>query len=541
MNKRSLKYLYFIIAFLLLLICSLSLANDLINLDLHDESYSFVKRMIVKYQITKRIDNTRPILRREIAQALLEISEKHQSGQIKLTDVEKNHLEKYQWLFSDEIKSIKPEFLDLKGKKGIITIGAEDYKIKLNAGVGQEFAHVIQESKESQNKYITTIDLSLQAKLGKHIGVYSILHDRFLVGKAKYNPYETEKAQEFAGKTAAINTMEGYLVLASSSASIQWGLNKSWWGPGWHGALMISDNSAASDNLKITGLYGPIRFTYLTAILRERNPEYQIKYMSAHRLEFTPYKGIGIGLSESVVFADHYELRYLNPFTSFYISQFEDFRNNGLVGFDFDITILPSIEFYGELMVDDLQPSAGAADMLKVWNSKYGILGGIYLVDPFKIKNTDARVEYAFVNQYAYAHRYDITRYTNQDYIIGHWMGPDSDNLWLNVGHWLNDKIRASMTYELVRHGEWDVKKKHPFELLPGEKKPEDINPPKYWEFLSGITETTHSFSPGLSYASIGRYSIALDYTYSLVGNAKNKSGLDEKNHLIKIKAEYKF
>jgi len=537
-HKFILSYCCLLVFFL---ICSSLYANELLNLGLDDEVYTFIKRVQVKKLIDKRINNTRPIPRREIAEALIEISEKLQKGQISLTNSEKEQLDKYKWLFGDDIKSLKSEISPFESKKNIITISGEGYKFDLDFKAEQEAVYIISDPGDGQNKSITSLDLSLKGKLSRYLGFFSKFYDRMLVGEADYNPYKNELFKEFLGKSEAVNTMEGYIIMASPQASIQWGIDGCQWGPGYNGALLVSNNSAPKDNLRITGLYGPIRFTYFTGILRESKPKYETKYMAAHRIELIPYKGINLGLSETVVFADRYELRYLNPIISFYMSQFEDFRNNGLLGFDFDIILLPSIEFYGEFMVDDLQPSAGR-DILKVWNSKYGILFGTYLADPFGIKDTNLRLEYAFVNQYAYTHRYDITRYTHQDFIIGHWIGTDADNLYLDIGHWLNKRVRASLIYQLTRNGEGDVKKKHHEDRTPNDVSIPDVeNPPKYWEFLSGITEINHSFSTGIFYDSIGKYQIAIDYTYSIIKNVQNELGLDKNQHLIKMKANYKF
>jgi hypothetical protein len=370
------------------------------------------------------------------------------------------------------------------------------------------------------------------------------MHERLLLGSAAYNPYRDELAFSYSelleGESRTLTAIEAYAVLNLPWLSLQWGIDEIWWGPGWHGALTFSDNSAPKDTLKLSGLYGPLKFTYFTSILSGGTSEYQPRYLSAHRLEFLPYRGINIGLHEVMVFADRYEPRYLNPFTVFNWTQTEDVKNNSLFGADFDITIVPSVEFYGELMVDDFQGQKGL-NAFRAWGSKYGILAGAYWVDPFELRDTDVRMEYAFVNQYAYTHKYGITRYTHKGSVIGHWMGTDADDLWFDIKHWLNDKLRFSLTYERERQGEGDVKENYPLDHRPQRPIAEDVDPPEYWEFLSGIAESTHSFSVGLSYTSIGRYSAGVEYTHSQIRNANHKPGVDGKEHQLVMKAEYRF
>lgn len=523
-----------------LLSCFVSQANELVNVNLRDEVYAFAKRLTARHLIEKRLDTTQPLTRREIAEMLVEVSEKYQSDQTRLTNVEKKHLEYYQRLFGDEIEALKPGLLSSTRKAHALTFKGEKCKTDFDFKVKHEDAFARPSLEDNRSTAITSTDVIVLIKLGSRMGVSTILSAHALTGSAEYNPYRTEYVGGFYKESKGILSTEGYIVLDLPWMSIQWGLDGSWWGPGRHGALMLSDNSAPKDNLKISGSCGPFKFTYFTAMLRESGREYRPRYMSAHRVEILPYPGVDIGLSEVMVFADRYEPRYLNPIIPFHVLQTEDIRNNGLFGAYFDITLVPSVEFYGEVMVDDFQiPDLEAGlDAFRVWNSKYGILVGAYWADPLGSKDTDVCLEYAFVNQYAYTHKYDITRYTHQGFVIGHWMGTDADDLWFDTKHWLTDKLRVSLTYERERQGEGDVKKKYP--LGPSEHS-EDTEPPEYWEFLSGITETTHSFSMGLSYTKIGRYSAGMEYTYSRIGNADHKPGVHGKEHELITKAEYNF
>ncbi len=520
---------------------SSSQANELVNLTLHDEVYTFLKRLTAKNLMEKRLYNTQPLKRREVAEALIEVTEKQQSGQIKLTNIEKTHLESFQWLFGDEIDAIRPGFLPQTENPHAVTVEDKDYKIDLDFKLKDEVALTKLSSEDRQSTSITSASFILRAKLGDYLGVASIMDNRLLLGSTAYQPYRSGMTDSYTGllkgNSRTMTSAETYVTLTPPWLSIQWGLDEMWWGPGWHGALMISDNSAPMDNLRLSGLYGPLRYTYLTAILRAKGrtrDEHYPKYMSAHRLEFSPYRGISIAMNEVMVFVERYELRYLNPLLPFVTSQVSDVRSNEMLGFDLDITLLPSIELYAEIMVDDFQTSDGL-EAFRLWNSKYGALVGGYWIDPFGLKDTDARIEYAFVNQYAYTNTWADYRtdYTHQGFVIGHWMGTDADDLWFDLKHWLTDDLRVSLTYERERQGEGDVTKRFPYSGGP---------PPKVnWEFLSGTAESTHSFSTELSYISIGRWTADVGYTYSQIRNVSHEPGVDGKKHQLVIKAEHRF
>ena len=516
-------------------------ANELVNLTLHDEVYTFIKRLTAKNLIKKRLDNTQPLKRREVAEALIEITEKRQSGQIRLTSVERTHLESYQWLFADEIDVLKPGFLSQTENPHAVTFKDENYKIDLDFKLKDEVAFTKLSSEDSQNTGITSASFIMRAKLGHNLGFSSTWDNRLLLGSATYNPYQGELSDSFSGllesDSRTMTSTEAYAILDLSWLAIQWGIENMWWGPGWRGSLMLSDNSPPTDTLRLSGLYGPLRYTYLTSILRVRvkaTEEYYPKYMSAHRLEFLPYKGISIGISETMVFVERYDLRYLHPIIPFVTSQVGGYKSNEMLGCDLDVTLLPSIEFYAELMVDDFQTDEGL-EAFRLWNSKYGALVGGYWVDPFGLKDTDARIEYAFVNQYAYTNTYEgyLTDYTNRGFVIGHWMGTDADDLWFDVKHWLTGNLRFSLTYERERQGEGDVTKRFPYTGGP--------TPKIDWEFLSGTAESTHSFSAGLAYVSIGKWAADIGYTYSRIRNVAHEPGVDGKRHQLLLKAEYRF
>jgi len=470
----------------------------------------------------------------------MEVKEQFDTGKAQLTNIEQKHLEKYLWIFSNEIRNINPNFPIEKTKKYLLTYKNNAYRIDFDPNIQQEFAirkRQMVSSESAQHTYIFTANLIGRAKVGEHFGVVDYLHDRLLLGNTEYNPYANEIIQPLE-EVRSIKSMEAYTVLSFPWVSFEAGKDDLWWGPGWHGALLISDNSVSKDLIKLVFLLDKLKFTHVNAILGTTElPETHSKYLAAHRLEIAPFSFINLGISEGIILGDKFELRFLNPFLAFMIEGAKRKKGNTITSLDMSLTPIPNIELYGELLIDDLQVQKGF-DFLRPWNSKYGILLGGYWVDPFEIEDTDLRVEYAFLNQYAYTHRYPFTRYTHQGFVIGHWLGSDADNLFVSLKHWFTDKISTSLAYELERHGEGDVTKKHP---LDGEPETEGVPIKQNWEFLSGITESTHSLSIGFSYNSIGRYSFNLEFTNFWTKNAQNQQDVDETGQLLAVSGSYLF
>ena len=178
-------------------------------------------------------------------------------------------------------------------------------------------------------------------------------------------------------------------------------------------------------------------------------------------------------------------------------------------------------------MIDDGNP----AKDFHHWDTKFGVLGGVYVTDPFRASDTDLRAEYAFINQYAYTHGNPVNVYKHFSSVIGHQIGADADNLWIELRHRFTDKLGLTVTYDLERHGEGNVNTPHPSDAPADDR----------WTPLSGITQGQHDFTFGINYAAIGQYSFAADFTQRWVQNLGNQAGVDETGQQIRVKTLYRF
>jgi len=85
----------------------------------------------------------------------------------------------------------------------------------------------------------------------------------------------------------------------------------------------------------------------------------------------------------------------------------------------------------------------------------------------------------------------------------------------------------------MERHGEGKMTERLDYAKLTEESAE--------WEFLSGVTESTHSISVGALYNLIGRYSVALEYTRSWIINVDNQVGVNDTNHQVLLSGYYRF
>ena len=288
--------------------------------------------------------------------------------------------------------------------------------------------------------------------------------------------------------------------------------------------------------LKVQTTYKTVSFTAFTGVLEDMSEDINEKYISGHRIEGYFWDRFGLGFSEVVVYGNRFEAGYVNPVNIYLINEQTISRadsrapgsgDNVLIGTDMRLRPMDDFEIYGELVVDDGNPAAG----FKHWDTKFGVLGGIYLTDPFGLSDTDFHAEYTFINQYTYTHVNPVNVYKHFTSAIGHPIGADADNLWIELRRRFTDKLETVFSYELERHGEGDINKPHP----PDAPK-DDV-----WTPLSGLTQSQHRLKIGFNWVVIGHYSFYADWTRIWHRNLGHRQGVHENSNEIQAKALYRF
>jgi hypothetical protein len=526
-------------------------ANPLIDVSENDEQYrevyDFLDRMAAKKVIVGILKNSRPYSRGEVATFLSALDKKVSSGDVRLSRIERKRLAHLMRIFAVDqpaplaLKAGLPDYQyhrkDTGSDEYLLQTQGETYRFGLSIEAGETVVNHNQSDTTQQTGYATLLRPTVTGQVKDNFAFYSDLKFYYLSGATFPDIPKTEARRSQAGldaTTAALNV--SYAKFKLPWFELLLGKENLSWGPGRHGALLISDNPLPMNMVKLSAWYKQIKFHAFTSIL---GSDIGKKYMSGHRLEFNLWDKVSLGITESIVYANRFETIYTNPFQIYAVTEIpskvvdgesSESPDNVLVSGDLNIFLLKDLEFYGELLMDDFQPNYGLRSPFN-WGSKWGILLGFYYVDPFSIPDTDLRIEYTFVNQYTYTHEPMDTTYTHYGAVIGHHIGADADDLFIDVRHWFTDKLRVAISYELERHGEGNVNKPHPKNAPTDEE----------WEFLSGVTESTNSLSLGFSYAVIGRYFADLKYTTSWVKNVSNKLGENSTRHQFILEGSYRF
>jgi len=314
------------------------------------------------------------------------------------------------------------------------------------------------------------------------------------------------------------------------------------WGPGYQGSLMLSDNSPAFDMFKYSGTIdlnnsgeslGKINFTKFFSLLDTLGE--QNRYFSGQRLEYKPTSTLTLGLSETVIISEDSSILFYNPipfippyYATWWIAgMFEPQEVNCNVALDAEINLTQKIKLYGEWMADDF--------IFTPWNNPFpnraGFLAGAYFADPFGSGNTDFRIEYTHINNYVYFPRHSWQDYLYQGEYIGHYLGPDADQLYLGLTHHLSDRLNLSLSYNQERHGEGQI----------GIPLPSDPMIANENIFLSGIIEKQQVYQAKLSYTISPQWEFSVGVIWENIKNKDNNIGVDEKNTYFQMELEYQW
>ena len=518
-----------------------SLINVPLNPDISDfntETYRFIHRLLNKRVLSGVARGSLPFTRKQVASFLMDVSQKQEKGEIALSINDQKRLNALLAFYAEAGTQTAPN-----RRLHLMTLTDDStYRFSFDLRAAhQEITRLVDNVSEMPadegNMHITTLYPHLYGQFEESFAFTTDMAYRFLYGDIFDDVFRDEsKYRQLEGELKNRTAVNSYLKFKMPWFEMQFGQDNLQWGPGYHGNLMVSPNPTAIDMLKFQTIFKTVSFTAFTGVLEDRSEDINEKYISGHRIEGYFWDRFGFGMSEVVVYGNRFEPGYLNPVNIYLINEQTISRadsrapgsgDNVLASVDLRLRPIDNFEIYGEVLVDDGNPAASFYH----WDTKFGILGGIYLTDPFGLPDTDFHVEYTFINQYTYTHVNPVNVYKHFTSVIGHHIGTDADNLWIELRRRFTDKLETVFGYELERHGEGDIDKSHP----------EDAPKDDVWTPLSGITESEHRLRIGFNWVEIGHYSIYGEWVRVWRRNLGNHQDVHETGNEIQAKALYRF
>ena len=538
---------------ILLLLCALLLicyipfchASPLINVplnpnlsDFNTETYRFIQRLLNKRVLKGVTRGSLPFTRKQVASLLLEVSQKQENGELTLSVNDQKRLKEFLAFYSEAGTETPPD-----RRLHLFSLTDDStFRLSFDLRAGQhEITRLVDNISElptdEGNMHVTSLFPHVYGQVEDSFAFSADMAYRFLYGDFFDDVYRDEsKYRQLEGELKNRTAINSYLKFKMPWFELQFGQDNLQWGPGYHGNLLVSSNPIAIDMLKLNTTFKNVTFTAFTGVLEDMSEDINDKYISGHRAEGYFWDRFGLGLSEIVVYGNRFEPGYLNPVNIYLINEQTISRadsrapgsgDNVMISFDMRYRPINNFEIYSELMVDDGNPAASFYH----WDTKFGILGGIYITDPFGFADTDFHVEYAFINQYTYTHVNPVNVYKHFTSVIGHHIGTDADNLWIELRKRITDKLETVFGYELERHGQGDIDKNH-----PADAPKDDV-----WTPLSGLTESEHRLRIGFNWVNIGDYSFYGEWNRVWRRNIGNQYGINDTGNEIEAKALLRF
>ena len=263
-----------------------------------------------------------------------------------------------------------------------------------------------------------------------------------------------------SGRKSSVELIEGYSKLRLGSFELQYGRDSLWWGPGYHGSLILSCNMENLTLFKVSNpnpillpgflrVLGPFKFTYFLTELEEERVIPKAKFTGV-RLSIKPHPTLEIGGSRTIMFGGQGAPDIgIGDYLQIFWPKNVQGHENQLASFDVSWrTPLPefipasSAQVYAEYGGED---AAGF--------HQYRPLFGVRLNDLFKTGRTDVRFEYGktHVGRYPttfYNHGIYRTGYTYHGDVMGHHMGTNARDMFVRINHYLTPDLIVGADFD---------------------------------------------------------------------------------------------
>jgi len=531
--------------FVFILLFSTSSSAQSTNVPLEHWSYDLLERFKAKGYIEDFLDSTKPFSRKEIARAVAQVVQKVSEG-APATKTDRELLRELEVEFAEELSQIGtqvagPPRWHLYPVRSRTSNGVYSWKDSssclvvdpvLKVGCVRRTGDV---GSSPDRIFITVVGGTVRGALKGSLGFYLNARETQQKGNRPFSSY-TELNREHGlpivltdQNSVSYDETDAYLTLPCRWFQLEFGKQFHDWGPGYWGNLTLSNYAPSFEALKIKARYGHWKFVWLTGALRTDLPEYSYnapysntprkvrkqKYIAAHRLEFAPHPRIAVGINEAIIYGERgIEPGYLIPTIFFWSEQHYIYGDdNATIGADIAAYPLQGLKLYSEVFIDDL--SLKHFDLSRPDN-KWAILGGIFLVDPFGIPDSDFRMEYVRVEPYVYTHRIPINVYRNHGYVLGHWISPNSDGLFSEFNYRFSRGLLATLSFRRLRHGRNIYENGEMIRNVGG-----DIDFPIEYKssgrkrFLDGILERESTFGFRLSYRTFQDLFLIGEFDYT--------------------------
>ena len=266
---------------------------------------------------------------------------------------------------------------------------------------------------------------------------------------------------------------QGGIRLAHPAFNMELSLGRTsmWWGPGFNGTLLMTDNAFPLDVVRWNNIY-PFRLPFILRKIGRFNAQFFVSrledkrtipnaFVTGWRLDYTPWGFLKFGFGHILMHGGKGDgvkkLGFSNYLSSaslvFSAAGGGEETENHIISGDMQLFIR---------RIDRFLPIATGAKLYTEWGGEdeagnipidLASITGIYLTDVFKIPGFDGKIEFAKFHQIWYTHFKYGSGYTHRGNIIGHRLGGDSEEIAATGIFDFPGEHKLSATFSHQKHG----------------------------------------------------------------------------------------
>lgn len=258
-----------------------------------------------------------------------------------------------------------------------------------------------------------------------------------------------------SAETDRLDLRKGYVKLGHGALELEIGRDAAWFGPGYRGALTLTNNARNFDLIKLSspepvdlGTWGLLKYALLASRFertvtdgKEREP-----YFFALKLSYKPADAWEIGFNMGKQVGGPGVDNSLGSTLRGIVGGTSDDNSNGLAGFDlrYRASWLRNTEFYGEF---------SGEDTAKFWPIVESYVAGIFVPNLTDDGRNDLRFEYFWGNQILYTNGTFPGGYVYQGMPIGHSQGGATQDFFFRYSHWFSARTNLALEYIHTQRG----------------------------------------------------------------------------------------
>ncbi len=458
------NHLYFLVLFAALCMATPSHAQVSVNVPIGHWSYEAVEKLTSLCLIQSSMPDTKPFTRLEMArltreaQSAFERSASHAGPETGSRAIIQATLRRLETEFSAELD-------ELRGTNRV------DMYIKPVEDIYIRYL-------DSNNAFSLENDKGQTYGKGSNLRAGFSSHGVIARHLAWYlNPEYRYSRNQFSGESNELTILEGYGKLQFFNLELEAGRDSLWWGSGYHGSLILTDNAKPFDLIKLSNprpvvlpwilrYLGLFKFAaFWTRLEHDRYiPDAELM---GFRLDMKPFPFLDIGASRTIMLGGE------GPEAPKGVSELSgrdwirvlsgrniagDLDTNQIAGVDARlhfcsldrwIPVLKSLDLWGELYGED---QAGK------FPSRNGYVVGMKLGDILLTGRTDFILEYAtnVVMKHPgvwYSHHVYETGYRYEERVIGDDMGGEAREIFARLEHYLTPDLIIGIDYNAQERG----------------------------------------------------------------------------------------